>query len=79
MKINRSELQKLLELLNVTASEEIDCDKFLDQMGAYAEALMSDSLERSAYEAFCHHLNLCPECGEEFEAYLNLLRSELDS
>ncbi len=77
MKINRSELHKLLQLLEITAPKELNCDDFLDLMAAYSEDYLGGIATGSTYESFRHHLKLCPECTEELNAYLKVLKSEL--
>ena len=65
---DRPDWRKLLQWLERTSAEEIDCDEFLARSARLAEALRAgDTLPRDAAAAL-QHLTVCPECEEEFEA-----------
>ena len=68
MKINHEELQTLLKLVDITNPEEIDCEEFLHRVAGHIERLSSDPESATGDEAFLHHLKVCPECLEEFQA-----------
>lgn len=76
MKLNRAELMRLLQLIDVTAIEEIDCSELLHRLGAYVERLGPGQTVPPGFEEVVQHLCVCPECFEEFEALREALQGE---
>lgn len=58
-------LKALLEFLKVTRDDEIDCDEFWNKSSWLAEQKVPLSLETLA--TYLHHLQLCPDCAEEYD------------
>lgn len=77
MKIGRKELLDLLRLVDITKAEEIDCTEFLARVAGYLERLGPGGEPPAGYEGLVHHLQLCPECLEEFEALFAAYRDGL--
>ena len=76
MSVSREELRKLLQLVDITAVDEIDCTEFLHRVAGYLERLGPDGTPPPGSEAVVHHLRVCPECLEEFEALYRLVRED---
>lgn len=76
MRLTRADLLKLLQLIDVTSAEEIDCSEFLHRVAGYLERLGSDGVPPPGYEDVVQHLRVCPECLEEFEALYAALQGE---
>jgi len=76
MTLSRANLLKLLELIDVTSAEEIDCSEFLHRVAGYIERLGPDGTPPPGYEDVVQHLRICPECLEEFEALYRALLDE---
>ena len=76
MTFERDDLQKLLQLVDITSPAEIDCDEFLCRVAGFLERLGPDGAPPPGFEAVVHHLRICPECLEEFEALYEALRAE---
>lgn len=72
----RDDLLRLLELLDVTEVEEIDCEEFLHRVAAFAERLHDGAVPPPGYEKVAQHLKVCPECLEEYESLYRTLRGE---
>jgi len=72
MRTDRSQLRELLRLVERTAEREIDCGEFLGRVGAYLEHLGREEPAPTASAELAQHLEVCPECREEFEALLEL-------
>lgn len=73
MKLSRDRLLELLTLIEHTREHELDCDAFLERLPAYldqADAAPASPELNAAHAELLHHLRLCPECLEEFEALL---------
>ena len=72
MKPTREQLRELLRSVSATQQEEIDCDEFLARVGALLERRGGpDDLPRELQRAV-QHLDVCPECREEFDALVEL-------
>ena len=80
MRISRSELRALLDLVNLTNEGELDCDEFLSRVAGYLERLFADrgtgEGAREDDRELLQHLEVCPECREEFDALCAALRGE---
>ena len=76
MKLSKQEALKLLQLVGMTEQREIDCTEFMHRVAGYLERLGPDGTPPPGYEDVVHHLRLCPECTEEFEALIRALRDD---
>ena len=78
MNISREELVALLGLLGITEPEELNCEEFLSRTPGYLEKLKRFApAEIEGYHGFLHHLKICPECQEEFDALTEAMRRDL--
>ena len=69
MQPSREQLALLARLVAETAPEEINCEEVLDRIAAFLESHRGEPLPPEL--ATIHqHLEICPECREEFEALL---------
>lgn len=64
------QIRKLLRSLLATEPVEIDCDEVLTRIGAFLEARRGEATLPPELGAVAQHLEVCPECKEEFEALL---------
>lgn len=69
-------LAELLALVADTCDDEIDCDEFLSRIAGYVEQIAEDPELGREFLSIARHLQICPECKEEFEALLKLHQSE---
>lgn len=76
MSFSKEDLLKLLQLVDMTEQEEIDCTEFMHRVAGYIERLGPDGTPPPGYESVVHHLRLCPECLEEFKALCGALRDD---
>ena len=65
---HRSPLETLADHALRSHPGEITCDEWVGQVGAYVEALARGGDIPAALEVVAHHIELCPQCSEEFEA-----------
>jgi hypothetical protein len=69
---NENEMEELLRLVALTREEEIDCEECLARAAELAEASAGTEAGGASLserlEAVRHHLSVCGECKEEFEA-----------
>lgn len=68
------QIRELAGVLAQTRPDELTCDEWLAEVGAYAEALAHDAPPPSGSERVAHHVALCPECSEELQALVAALR-----
>ena len=61
-------LETLLRRVLATEPEEIDCDEFLSRVAAYLESREDAGELGPELHAVAKHLEVCPECHDEFEA-----------
>lgn len=68
MKLNKTQIQGLTELLKITREKELNCNEALELVAEYAEAEIEEVKMCTKLEAVQHHLSLCAECREEYES-----------
>ncbi len=68
MKLNREQIQRLIQQVIDTQAEELSCDEMMRVLTEYAEKLAGGEVIEVADDVYVqHHLDICPECREEFE------------
>lgn len=72
--LNNEKLSSLVEMIRLTKPEELTCDDLLDHVASYAEACARDLPAPVGSEPVQQHLSICPECMEEFQALVDVLR-----
>ena len=68
MEPTRRQLVELARLVASTAPQEIDCDELLDRVAAYLETHDGGLELTGELAAVRQHLEVCPQCREEFDA-----------
>lgn len=66
-------LRRLLYAIEQTQDVEYSCDEVYQLLDQYAEAVERGEDTEQLMPLVKHHLDLCPDCREEFEALLNVL------
>jgi hypothetical protein len=64
---------KLLSALAMTQDVELSCDEVLELLDQYAEIAASGQDIEKIMPMVSHHMQMCPDCREEFEALLRVL------
>jgi phosphoglycolate phosphatase-like HAD superfamily hydrolase len=64
---------RMMHRLVVTNDEEISCDEVFALVDEYAEASHRGEDVASLKPLIRHHLEMCRECDEEFQALLRVL------
>lgn len=75
MVLNFDQIKVLLRLLSITRDYELNCNECLDKMAEFAERELASERILGTFEPVKHHLTLCTECSEEYEALLRALKS----
>jgi hypothetical protein len=64
-----------LRLIGLTRDDEIDCERCLALVAEFAEQELAGRPIPTGLEAVAHHLSICAECCEEYEALLQALKA----
>ena len=75
MALSNEEIAELLRLIGLTTDEAIDCERCLDLVAEFAERELAGRSVPAGLEAVAHHLSICAECCEEYEALLQALKA----
>jgi predicted anti-sigma-YlaC factor YlaD len=75
MSLSREEIAGLMRLIRLTKDDEIDCERCLTLVAEFAERELAGRSIPVGLEAVEHHLSLCAECREEYEALLRALKA----
>jgi hypothetical protein len=71
-------IRGLLERLERTLPEELSCGEVYDLIDQYADLVQSGKDPASLLPLVEHHLEMCMDCKEEFEALMRALRASAD-
>ena len=66
-------VRKLLYTIEQTEEVEYSCDEVYQLLDQYTEAVERGEDAEQLMPLVKHHLDLCPDCREEFEALLSVL------
>jgi hypothetical protein len=75
MSLSKEEINDLMRLVGLTRDDEIDCERCLALVAEFAERELAGRSVPAGLEAVAHHLSICAECCEEYEALLQALRA----
>lgn len=73
MALDKQQLKSLLSSVAKTRDAEIDCDECLAGMAEFAELELLGSEVPEALRSIRNHIEICPECTEEYEVLLSVL------
>ena len=69
-------VRKLMEHIARTQQRELDCGEVFAVIDQYAEAIASGEDVQEEFALVVHHLDLCPDCLEEYEALLSIIETQ---
>ncbi len=69
------ELKKLLIQLESTQEDELACDEVLAVVDQFAEAYLRGEDVARWMPLVQHHLEMCADCHEEYDALVRILRA----
>jgi hypothetical protein len=78
MLIPPSKVEELIKVLEMTREVELSCDELHKLMGEFAEVSLRDEDAEHLLPLVNHHLKLCPNCREEYEALVRILRAHIE-
>ena len=74
MPLSKKELDGLLRLIGLTRDNEISCQQCLALVSEFAEQSLAGKSISDGLKAVEHHLTICVECREEYEALQRALK-----
>lgn len=75
MPLSKKELEELLRLVGLTNDNEMNCDQCLALVAEFAEYELAGKSAPEGLKMVEHHLSVCSECREEYEALQRVLRN----
>jgi hypothetical protein len=72
-------LLKVAQQIEMTRAVEYSCDDVHRLLDQFAEAVMRGEDATKLMPLVQSHLDMCPDCREEFEALMRILRASLAS
>ena len=73
--LNPEKLKNLVRKIADTRDVELDCDRCFAEMNRFVDLLIEGKEPEEAVPLMQHHLELCGECHEEFEALLAAIKA----
>jgi len=76
--MNQSEdmMRKLIEMIALTQERELDCGEVFAVLDEYAESIVAGTDTQEQFALVIQHLELCPDCLEEYQALLTVLQTQ---
>ena len=69
------EFQKLIQMIENTQEIEFSCDDVYQILDQYTEMVYRGENAEKLMPLVEHHIEICPDCREEFEALLRILQA----
>ena len=69
------DIQKLLYMIENTEEVEFSCDDVYHLLDQYTEVAVRGEDTKELMPLVEHHIDICPDCREEFEALLRVLQA----
>jgi predicted transcriptional regulator len=70
-----AEFQKLIGMVEKTQEIELSCDEVYHLLDQYTEVVDRGDNAQKLMPLVEHHIDICPDCREEFEALLRILQA----
>lgn len=74
MPLSKQEIDGLLRLIGLTQDQEINCEQCLSLVAEFADRELTGKSIPQGLKAVEHHLSVCAECREEYEALQRALK-----
>lgn len=70
-----SDVQMLIQMVDVTMDVEFSCEDVYNILDQYTELVYRGDDYAELMPLVKHHIEICPDCREEFEALLRILEA----
>lgn len=74
MPLSKQEIDGLMRLIGLTRDDEINCEQCLALVAEFVELKLAGKSIPESLQAVEHHLSICAECREEYEALQRVLQ-----
>lgn len=78
MAMTSDQAKKMLRMIENTQAEELSCDEVFELLDIYAEMAVRGEDVGELFPLVEHHLEMCPDCREEYEAVMRILEKRTD-
>jgi len=78
MAMTSDQAKKMLRMIENTQVEELSCDEAFELLDVYAEMAARGEDVANLFPLVKHHLEMCPDCQEEYEAVMRILERRTD-
>ena len=75
MKISPDQAEKMLHMIQNTREVELSCDEVHELLDQYSEMAIRGEDVASLLPLVHYHLDMCPDCREEYEALSRILHA----
>lgn len=70
-----ADLKKFIQMLEKTQEVELSCEEVYQILDQYTELVYRQEDSAELIPLVEHHIEICPDCREEFEALLRILEA----
>lgn len=74
-RMTREQVGSLVKMLGLTTDREFNCGECLQHVSEFAECQLASKPVAEVLASVEQHLALCPECREEYEALMKILKA----
>lgn len=74
-KISSFQAEAMVQMIGKTQEVEISCDEVHRLLGQFSEMALRGEDTASLLPLVHHHLEICPDCREEYDALMQILQS----
>lgn len=74
-RLTSGQVGSIVEMLGLTTDREFNCGECLQHVGEFAEFQLANKPVTEVIASVEQHLALCPECSEEYEALIRILKA----
>ena len=74
-RLTREQVGGIVKMLGLTTEREFDCGECLQHVSEFAECQLVNKPVGEVIAKVEQHLALCPECREEYEALMKILKA----
>jgi hypothetical protein len=74
-RLTSEEVGSIVKMLSLTRDREFNCSECLQNVGEFAECQLANKPVAEVIASVQQHLALCPECREEYEALMKILKA----
>jgi uncharacterized protein with PIN domain len=74
-RLTKAEVGGIVKMLGLTCEHEFNCSECLQNISEFAECQLVNKPVDEIIAKVEQHLALCPECREEYEALMKILKA----